>query len=153
MGAFTTGRIAIVVLVAALTAGTSQARNPCGPGQTNALVMSGGGLKGPFETGADYQLIVLRGCDVQEISGNSVGGLIAAFLAQARADADPGASQKALANQTEDLVRLWESLRSSRDIYKSRTFGKMGPLLGKDSFYDFTPLRRLIESNISLERL
>jgi hypothetical protein len=54
------------------------ARGPdyCDPGKRRALVLSGGGLKGAFQAGATYHLIVHRHCDFHEIAGVSVGSLM-----------------------------------------------------------------------------
>src|SRR5207245_1660047 len=47
----------------------------CAPGINRALVLSGGGLKGAFQAGAVYHLIVQRRCDFREFAGVSVGSL------------------------------------------------------------------------------
>lgn len=130
------------------------AENPCEHAAQRALVLSGGGVKGAFEAGAVYDLVVFRHCDFSDFSGVSVGALNAVFLAQAPRAMDHGSSSASLADQSEALVSLWQSLRSSRDIARSRRFATMRfGLFGLDSMYDFTPLRRLEQKSISIEKL
>ena len=102
----------------------AQAEDPCATAKQRALVLSGGGVKGAFEAGAVYHLVVQRGCDFSEFSGVSVGALNAAFLAQARQAEAPRDSYADLANQTEALVSLWQSLRSSQDIARGRPLAR-----------------------------
>jgi hypothetical protein len=132
----------------------AQAEDPCATAKQRALVLSGGGVKGAFEAGAVYHLVVQRGCDFSEFSGVSVGALNAAFLAQARQAEAPRDSYADLANQTEALVSLWQSLRSSQDIARGRPLATLRfGIFGLDSMLDFAPLRRLENKNISLEKL
>ena len=51
---------------------TTQSADYCDPGKKRALVLSGGGLKGAFQAGATYHLIVHRHCDFREIAGVSI---------------------------------------------------------------------------------
>src|SRR5512146_1350271 len=83
----------------------------CLPGDSRALVLSGGGAKGAFEAGAIYHLVVHRHCDYKEISGVSVGALNGAFLAQAASSSDPGLSLRNLVEQAEELAKVWESIK------------------------------------------
>jgi len=83
----------------------------CGPGDSRALVLSGGGAKGAFEAGAIYHLVVHRHCDFKEISGVSVGALNASFLAQAASSNDPERSLNNLVDQAEALAKVWESIK------------------------------------------
>ena len=84
----------------------ASAQDPCHAADRRALILSGGGVKGAFEAGAVYHLVVLRGCDFQDFAGVSVGALGSAFLAQAATSNDPAQSQAALARQAEQLVSL-----------------------------------------------
>src|SRR3954451_19434435 len=87
---------------------TVQTLDRCDPGKKRALVLSGGGLKGAFQAGATYHLIVHRACDFNEIAGVSVGSLNAVILAQAQRDENPEASLKNMAVRAEKLVDLWQ---------------------------------------------
>ena len=132
----------------------ANAQNPCGSLKQRALVLSGGGVKGAFEAGAIYHLVVQRGCDFGEFAGVSVGALNAVFLAQAHEASDANESHANLADQSEALVSLWQSLRSSHDFARNRPLATLRfGLFGLDSLVDFTPLRRLEDNNISPERL
>jgi hypothetical protein len=147
-------RIAILILAVIGLVSLAQAQDPCAAAVRRALVLSGGGIKGAFEVGALFHLIVDRGCDFQEISGISVGGLNAAFLAQARVDSDPAVSHDQIVKEAEALVDLWNSIRGSRDIYRHRRLATIRAFVGNaDSFNDFTPLGRLIKRSISVEQL
>ena len=98
----------------------ANAENPCRSLKQRALVLSGGGVKGAFEAGAVYHLVVQRGCDFGEFSGVSVGALNAVFLAQAQEASDANESHANLVDQSEALVSLWQSLRSSHDFARNR---------------------------------
>lgn len=133
---------------------SGHADNPCWGVRQRALVLGGGGIKGAFEAGAAYHLVVHRRCDFAEFSGVSVGALDAAFLAQAQRSSDPTESYEHLAEQSEALVSLWHSLRKPRDVARSRHFATLRfGVFGLDSLVDFTPLRHLEDKNISLDRL
>ncbi len=130
------------------------AQNPCLEPHARALVLGGGGSKGAFEAGAAYHLITHRGCDFVEISGTSAGALNGAVLAQAEATADPVRSRERLMEQAESLVNLWTSIKSTRDVLKSRRFATLRfGLFGLEGMKDFGPLRQLIGNRVALERL
>jgi predicted patatin/cPLA2 family phospholipase len=132
----------------------AHAENPCGSLKQRALVLSGGGVKGAFEAGAIYHLVVQRGCDFGEFSGVSVGALNAVFLAQAQVASDANESHANLVDQSEALVSLWQSLRSSHDFARNRPLATLRfGLFGLDSLVDFTPLRHLEDNNISPKKL
>jgi predicted acylesterase/phospholipase RssA len=134
--------------------GVAQAEDPCASVKQRALVLSGGGVKGAFEAGAVYHLVVQRGCDFSEFSGVSVGALNAVFLAQALESADTSESHANLVDQSEALVSLWQSLNSARDFARPRPLATLRfGLFGLDSLVDFTPLRHLEKKNISLDKL
>jgi predicted acylesterase/phospholipase RssA len=130
------------------------AENPCERNAQRALVLSGGGVKGAFEAGAVYHLVVQRGCDFGEFSGVSVGALNAVFLAQAQQASDANESHADLVDQSEALVSLWQSLRNSHDFARNRPLATLRfGLFGLDSLVDFTPLRHLEDHNISPKKL
>ena len=132
----------------------ANAENPCRSLKQRALVLSGGGVKGAFEAGAVYHLVVQRGCDFGEFSGVSVGALNAVFLAQAQEASDANESHANLVDQSEALVSLWQSLRSSHDFAKNRPLATLRfGIFGLDSLVDFTPLRHLEDDNISPKKL
>jgi len=92
---------------------TAQSLDYCDPEKKRALVLSGGGLKGAFQAGAIYHIIVHRHCDFREIAGVSVGSLNAVILAQAKRDDKPEASLTNMTERAEKLVEVWHSIRSS----------------------------------------
>ena len=132
----------------------AEAQDPCGSVKRRALVLGGGGPKGAFQTGAVYHLAVHRNCDFHEFSGVSVGALNAAFLAQAAQKVDASDSHAELVAQSEGLVSLWGSITKARDVAKRRRLATLRfGLFGAEHLYDFRPLRRLMETNISLDKL
>jgi len=140
--------------LALLSFHVAQADDPCANAKRRALVLSGGGSKGAFETGAIYHLVVHRHCDFHEFSGASAGALNGAFLAQAAESVDTSESLANLAAQTEALVSLWQSVKGAGDIRKGRHLaGLRFGLFGLENLNDFRPLRRLLDTNISTEKL
>lgn len=147
-------RILSFAAVLLLCSCTAYAEDPCATPKPRALVLGGGGIKGAFEAGAAYHLVAHRKCDFNEFSGVSVGSLNAAFLGQARRSTDVRDSYASLLDQTEALVSLWQSLKSSHDIARRRPLATLRfGVLGLDSLVDFSPLRRIEDKNILLDRL
>ena len=137
----------------------AQSVDHCDPGMKRALVLSGGGLKGAFQAGAVYHLTVHRRCDFQEFAGVSVGSLNSVILAQARRDEDPEASLKNLMERSEKLVKVWQDIRSRKEILKPRWPGWMWALavryglFGVESMNTFDPLLKLIQANVDVDAL
>jgi len=149
-----TFRFGIVTAILLASVAVSRAQDPCESLDRRALVFSGGGIKGAFEAGAAYHLIVHRGCDFHDFSGISVGAINAAILAQALSSNHRETSHAALVVQAESLVNIWASLKSSRDIVKPRKLaGLRFAMFGTENFNDFSPLRRLLAANISINKL
>jgi predicted acylesterase/phospholipase RssA len=137
----------------------TQSLEYCDPGKRRALVLSGGGLKGAFQAGAAYHLIVHRHCDFHEIAGVSVGSLNAVILAQAEREDNPEASLKNMAGRAEKLVDIWQNIRNSKEVLKPRWPGwswalamRYG-LFGTESINTFDPLMHLIQTNVDMGAL
>jgi predicted acylesterase/phospholipase RssA len=140
-------------------AAAAQDVTSCDPRMKRALVLSGGGLKGAFQAGAVYHLIVHRSCDFQEFAGVSVGSLNAVILAQAQREENPEASLKNLSERAEKLVKVWQSIHSPKQILKPRwpgwawaLFLRYG-LFGTESMNTFDPLMKLIQANVDVDAL
>ena len=132
----------------------SFAENPCAQPHARALVMSGGGSKGAFEAGAIYHLVIQRGCDFSEISGTSVGALNGALLAQAPVNSDPAISQANFVKQVDAMITMWTSIKGTKEIVRGRPLATLRfGLFGLEGMKNFTPLRKLVNDNVSLERL
>lgn len=108
--------------------------------------MSGGGAKGAFQVGAVETLARERGLDFQVIAGVSAGALNAFVLAQ-------GHGPEGLLAQVEELKRIWLGIHSSRDIYRDRFLGQILTFVIKDSIYDSSPLRAMIERESRIDAL
>jgi predicted acylesterase/phospholipase RssA len=133
---------------------TADAADPCAGDAPRALVLGSGGSKGAFEAGAAYHLIVQRGCDFAEISGNSVGALNGSLLAQAARSDDRAQSLANMQAAAERLVAEWGAIRSARDMMRTRPLAKIRfALLGLDSIEDFRPLREFIRTRVDTAKL
>ena len=121
----------------------------------NALVLSGGGAKGAFQVGVLDVLIGERGLDFQVLCGVSVGALNAASLAQARFDArKPAASLENLREELAKLKRLWlEEIKGNGSIYSKGLLSEAGAILGADSIYKPTGLRKLLKERLDPQRV
>src|SRR5215472_3754306 len=119
------GKCILVFVAAIVGARSAAAEDPCASPKARALVMSGGGAKGAFEAGAAYHLVVQRHCDFHEFSGVSVGALNSTFMAQAGQSDDSKQSLENLTRQAEALVKFWQSIKSSRDIRRTRLLAKL----------------------------
>lgn len=103
-----------------------------------AIVLSGGGAKGAFQVGVLEELVLNRGVRLDIVAGVSTGAIQALGVAQ---DDVPG------------LVEQWRGIRGNKDIYKERPLGVVGGILGQDSIYDASPVRRLIADFADEDRL
>ena len=115
-----------------------------------AIIFGGGGANGAFSAGGANALANGREMDWSILRGVSVGGLCAAFLAQAKRGP---ISQLHMAKQTHELVALWESIKGPGDIYRKRFGGALRMLLGASSLYVPTGLKRLIAENIDVKAI
>ncbi len=140
---------------------SSKAQNVdyCDPAMKRALVLSGGGLKGAFQAGAVYHLIVHRRCDFREFAGVSVGSLNSVILAQSPRKENPEASLKNLTERAEKMVTVWQDIRSRKQILKPRWPGWVWALaarygiFGVESLNTFDPLMHLIQTNVDVDAL
>lgn len=109
-----------------------------------ALVLSGGGSKGAYQVGAIYHLLVEQKKHYDILCGVSVGAINSAFLAQFAAGAEKEAGLK--------LTEMWSQL-STENIYRRHfPFGRWHALWS-ESFYDSTPLHKLLKDSIKLEKI
>ncbi len=100
-----------------------------------ALVLSGGGSRGAYQAGC-WQAIHDTGWRPDLVVGTSVGALNGALIAAH--------------TPVDEILRWWHGLRQG-DVLRSKR-----NLLGARrwrSFYDATPLRKLIEANLDLDLL
>jgi NTE family protein len=109
-----------------------------------SLVLSGGSSKGAYTTGVLRYLLCDLGLQHSSLHGISAGAINAAFLAQF-----PVGQEKDGANQ---LCDLWSQLTSGK-VYKSWWPFGSAHALWRMSFYDSSPLYRLIHSAISLDKI
>ena len=108
------------------------------------LVISGGSSKGAFACGAIKYLLQDRGIIYDSYCGVSCGAINSAFLSMF-----PTGDEK-LASDT--LRSLWQGI-SSKDIYREWYLLGIFQTIWRNSFYNTAPLRKLIRSNISLDKI
>ena len=141
----------LLLAVAFVPAAWAQSASPCAPQVPRALVLSGGGAKGAFEAGATYHLVIHRGCDFKDFSGVSAGALNVAYLAQAPVQGDSLAN---LQKQALGLVDLWRNIRGAKQVMRGKFLAVPRLLIfGTESVKNFTPLRTLIQREVSPEAL
>ncbi|HPR64852.1 MAG TPA: patatin-like phospholipase family protein [Thermoanaerobaculia bacterium] len=102
-----------------------------------ALVLSGGGAKGAFQAGV-IESLQIKNIAFGFVSGVSVGALNAVMVAQ---------------NQIPEMVKMWQQIKSSKDVYTKRLLGFLSPLFGASSLYDPGPLSHIIRENVDSDRL
>jgi predicted acylesterase/phospholipase RssA len=143
-----------LVCLALLLPFAANAGDPCAGDAARALVLGSGGSKGAFEAGAVYHLVVHRGCDFTEISGNSVGALNGAILAQAARSPDRAQSLANLKVAAENVIAEWDAIQSSRDMMRTRLLAKLRfAFVGLDSIENFEPAHEFVRTRIALDRL
>jgi NTE family protein len=109
-----------------------------------ALVLSGGGSKGPFHVGFCKHMIGELKTHYDILCGISVGGLVASFLAQYKR------GQEELAAQ--ELTDQFLPIRNE-NVWKSWfLFGKLAGLW-KSSFLNSSPLESLIFTRLDINRI
>ena len=87
------------------------------PGERNALILSGGGIRGAYQAGAIWYLVNVRGCHFSHFYGTSTGAVTAAFLSQAK-------DQDELKALVKDLVKQYKDMTPS-DIVDEHFLGKI----------------------------
>ena len=112
--------------------------------EQRALVLSGGGSKGPFHVGAVQRLIGELGIHYPILCGVSVGAMVAGFLAMYPKGDE---AQAAL-----ELDRLFLSIRN-RDVWKHWKFFRRAAALWKPSILNTAPLQELVKKRLDGKRI
>ena len=109
-----------------------------------ALVLSGGSVKGVYETGALKYMLGELELKYDILCGVSVGSLNSSFLSMY-----PHGSEKESIN---DLVNFWNKI-TIKDIYKNwKPFGIFN-ILWENSFFDASPFHNLVRKNLNIEKI
>jgi NTE family protein len=109
-----------------------------------ALVLSGGGSKGAYQTGALKYLLGDLEHKYEILCGVSVGAINCSFISQFVLGQEKQCA--------DELCALWAQL-SSKSIYKRWFPFGVWHSLWRSSFFDSSPLYKLIYSKISLEKI
>jgi len=109
-----------------------------------ALVLSGGGSKGSYETGVLKKWMAEDGVDYDLISGVSVGALNAAVLCQS----PKGAPMEAWVH----LNRFWLDVTTAKVRKSWWPFG-MGSALWKPSVYNSEPLHKWVRGTLDAAKI
>jgi len=112
--------------------------------EIRALVLTGGGVKGAHQVGALKHLIQDLGMKFDVITGISVGALNGSFLGQYKKDD--------LAQGVEDLHKLWLTIDNHKIKKSWFPFGFLHYLWEK-SLYDSSPLEKMVEDTLDIEKL
>lgn len=120
------------------------------PCDANALVLSGGGIKGAYQAGAIWYLVHVLGCDFNHFYGTSTGAVTAAFLSQAR-------NHEELKALTNDLVKQYRQMKPE-GIAEKRFLGKLRILMptwlgGVNGLYTLKPLADRLSREIDVKRV
>lgn len=109
-----------------------------------ALVLSGGGSKGAYQVGALKYILGECGVAYDILCGVSVGAINVAFLSMFHSGQELESIDK--------LAHLWSQLDNSKIYQRWWPFGRWHSLW-KRSFFNSTPLHKLIRSNIDLQKV
>jgi NTE family protein len=119
----------------------------------NALVLSGGSIKGAFQAGA-IQAVLERGFSPDYIWGVSVGALNGSFLADRAGAAGPNLSWSKVG---QELVDFWlDNIKKPGDIVEQRTKTSIAWGTLRKRFKGFVKtdrLRKLVKRTISVENI
>lgn len=99
-----------------------------------ALILAGSGARGIIQAGM-IDAFVSRGFSYDTLYGSSAGALNGAMLH---------------AGQLKELKNMWATVRN-KDVFSNAPWNML--IKNKGSMYDSTPLRKLIEKTVSIEKL
>ena len=103
-----------------------------------AVVLSGGGAKGAFQVGVLDALITGKNVSFDIAVGTSTGAIQATAVAQ---------------DDIPRLVRFWQDIKKSDDIYRKRGGTFLSILAGQPSLYSVAPLKALLQQTIDEQRI
>lgn len=109
-----------------------------------ALVCSGGGSKGAYQAGALVYLLNDLKTQYNILCGVSVGAINCAFIGQF--------SHGDEINCAKELHNLWAEIKNDSVYKRWFPFGALHAVW-RPSFYDSSPLNKLIKSKISLDKI
>lgn len=109
-----------------------------------ALVHSGGAAKGAWACGIIQYLLGDLKINYDIYTGTSVGAINTAFLAMFKSGEEEEAAQ---------LLRDWWMKLDNSKIYQSWPFWGRLAIAWRKSFYDSSPLHKLIRGNVNLEKI
>jgi predicted patatin/cPLA2 family phospholipase len=114
-----------------------------GEKKCRVLALQGGGDKGSYQAGAMQGLFSKLSPEevaYDVVTGISVGALNAASLALFQ----PGDEQSAL----KFILGTWRGIKSWHDVYKRWPLSVLSGFIDKSSFYNTSPLKKLLSSKI-----
>lgn len=109
-----------------------------------ALVHSGGAAKGAWACGVIQYLLGDLGIDYDIYTGTSVGAINTAFLAMFKSGEE---------KQAATLLKDWWLDLDNSKIYKPWPFWGRIAAAWRKSFYDSSPLQKIIRENVSLNKI
>lgn len=109
-----------------------------------ALVLSGGGSKGAYQVGALQYLIGELKISYDILCGVSVGAINASFLSMF-----PNGEENL---SIDKLTEFWQGITTDKIYKRWFPFGRLHAIWN-NSFYDSSPLHKLIKSNLYLDKI
>lgn len=109
-----------------------------------ALVLSGGGSKGAYQVGALNHLIGDLKISYDILCGVSVGAINVSFLSMFSKEEEKISIDK--------LSEFWKNISTDKIYKRWFPFGRLHAIW-KNSFYDSSPLHKLIRDNICLDKI
>lgn len=109
-----------------------------------AIVIAGGGSKGAFAVGCLQYLLKEQKIHYDISCGISAGAILAGFISQYKR------GEEKLCAET--IKEMWLQLDSSKIYKRWFPFGQLHALW-RNSFYNSSPLHKLIRNNISLDKI
>ena len=109
-----------------------------------ALVLSGGGSKASYQCGALQYLLRDLKIEYDIFCGVSAGAINCAFLSQFKTGQE--------VESVNQLTDLWLEINTSKIYQRWKPFGRLHALWQK-SFYDSSPLHKLIKTHMSIEKI
>jgi NTE family protein len=114
-----------------------------------ALALAGGGTRGAYQVGA-CKALNEAGIEIQAVTGTSIGAINGALIVQKDLELLDSLYN---AIEPEQIIDTDLNLDFDKDIFHISNFFKMSGEFIKHGGYKSTPLRKLLEDNVNIEKI
>ena len=114
-----------------------------------ALALAGGGTRGAYQVGA-CKALNEAGIEIQAVTGTSIGAINGALIVQKDLELLDSLYD---AIEPEQIIDTDLNLDFDKDIFHISNFFKMSGEFIKHGGYKSTPLRKLLEDNVNIEKI